>query len=125
RKCTGLTDERQAAPRSTLVFERVRGRRLDPERQVSQLRGVGSDVAPGLGLRNAVHLPSRHPAGSPDPQRPHGDSRTPRASRAPAVTTRIVGSSLAELPERALVTAADVAKFVGCSARSILRTDIP
>jgi hypothetical protein len=38
---------------------------------------------------------------------------------------RVVGPSLAELPPDGLVRAADVARFIGCSARTVQRAGIP
>ncbi len=37
----------------------------------------------------------------------------------------LVGPSLAELPADALVRAEDVARFIGCSARTVQRAGIP
>jgi hypothetical protein len=45
-------------------------------------------------------------------------------SRVP-VTARALGSSLAELPAEALVSVGDVARFVGCSPRTVQRAGIP
>ena len=38
---------------------------------------------------------------------------------------RVIGPSLAELPPDALVRAEDVARFLGCSARTVQRAGIP
>lgn len=58
---------------------------------------------------------------------PGRGNRRPALStiRGAPVTSRLVGLSLAELPLDTLVRAEDVARFIGCSPRTIQRAGIP